>query len=102
MTKFVRVMVFPARVAFSDGTVHTDVKAVVTDDEMYLYGSNMHGVTIIYRGDLIDAERTERAGYNITLEGGITASIMRDGGCGCGSRLRSYNPFPGLPMEGWK
>jgi hypothetical protein len=36
--------------------------------------------------------------YTATTASGIPVYFEKTGGCGCGSRLKSFNPFPSLTM----
>lgn len=109
MPAFIRLDLFPARVELTregleEPVVHQNVRATVTDDEIYLYTDSMQGPLQFYRASLIDISRAEHGYvvYTAHLDDGLTASITRSGGCGCGSRLRAFNAFPSVPHEAWR
>jgi hypothetical protein len=84
--------VFPADVQFSFAThPYPKARAIVTADEVIVLVEDGNPPGVLYQARLVDVSGTRQALTAITEDGTVT--ITRAGGCGCGSRLRSYRPF---------
>jgi len=89
----VRTDVYPANVSFSFGThSYTRSRAIVTADTVIVLVENGSGPGVLYEGRLEDVNLVDRTHLMAVTEDG-EVTISRQGGCGCGSRLRSYRPF---------
>lgn len=104
MPQFIRFNLFPIAVDVTDSEGnpvinHTATRAIVTDDEVYIYADDTHGPSVIFNDRLEDFSGTAQNGWTALTSDGNTVNMTRSGGCGCGSRLKGYNPFPGLPFE---
>jgi hypothetical protein len=88
----VRTDVWPATVSFSFGeNPFTRSRAIVTADSILVLVEAGTGPGVLYESRLEDLTFNGRTATAVTEDGEIT--IARAGGCGCGSRLRSYRPF---------
>lgn len=100
MPEYLRLDLFPAKVyAFneeSSGNLAT-ARVVVTNDEAFVFGDGPTGVEVKWSGRLEDFTGDNKQGYTIVLHDGTTLQVARSGGCGCGTRLRGFQPFPGVP-----
>lgn len=105
MPRFIRFDLFPATVTVrdSEGTVtlsHGKTRTFVTDDSVIVYVDGTTGVPEnIYESRLDDFEGAASKGWVATTSEGDTVEIIRSGSCGCGSRLRGFAPFPGVPYD---
>jgi hypothetical protein len=88
----VRADVYPANVTFTFGVnPYPRSRAIVTADTVLVLVEGGSGAAVLYEGRLENytGDRTQLVAT--TADGEVT--ITRQGGCGCGSRLRSYRPF---------
>lgn len=116
MTRFadsrLRADVFPARVVFhrsgSEPEVYEKVRVVVTVDALFVFKDSAQGPTLSFFERLakydpgVPTHRRTRARPArpalATTNSGIEVTFSRLGSCGCGSRLRSFDPFSQIPM----
>jgi hypothetical protein len=88
----VRTDVYPATVAFSFGTHnYSKARAIVTADSILVLVEAGTAPGVLYEGRLENLTFNGQTAVATTEDGDVT--ISRAGGCGCGSRLRSYRPF---------
>lgn len=105
MAQFLRFSLFPLQVTVTDNAgektfEHYKSRIVVTDDEVYVYTDGQNGqVETAFNDRLLDFTGTAKTGWTATTEDGDTVSFIRSSACSCGSRLKGFNPFPGLPFE---
>jgi len=89
----VRADIYPANVQFSFGVNrHTRTRAIVTADKVLVLVDASSGPAVLYESRLEDVQVVDRRQMVATTADG-EVTISRQGGCGCGSRLRSYRPF---------
>lgn len=103
MPQFIRFNLYPleTHVYDKDGhplQVNQNTRTVVTDDEVYVYVDDHSGPSIWFTDRLEDFSGDATNGWTVETSD-YTVKMKRSGGCGCGSRLKGYNPFPGLPFE---
>lgn len=88
----------------SDGSeLLQSVRVIVTDDTAYIYQDSADGPVLVFRERLAEYTppphpRTQRLSSppreaSLTTDSGKTMSFRKSGGCGCGSRLKTFNPF---------
>ena len=88
----VRTDVYPANVSFSFGTHnYPKARAIVTADSILVLVEGGTSTAVLYEARMEDVTFDGRSATVTTEDGTVT--ISRAGGCGCGSRLRSYRPF---------
>lgn len=91
--KFIRNALFPVTIRSDDNILYSEVKIIIGDVNYYIYQETIDGPTLVEEGAVYDYSRE-----NLTL---VTESetyyISKSGGCGCGSRLKHFNPFFGVP-----
>lgn len=102
--KYVRLDLFPAKVSRIYGIEtqppFTDrARVIITDRDFYVFLDSSSGPACEISGALYDASGDNRAGYVVHLEEGAAYSVIRSSNCGCGSRLRGFVPFPGVPFQ---
>jgi hypothetical protein len=89
----VRTDVYPASVSFSFGdNPYSRARAIVTADQVVVLVEAGTAPGVLYEGRLEDVAVVSRNQIIATTADG-EVTISRQGGCGCGSRLRSYRPF---------
>ena len=105
MPQFLRFSLFPIHAEVVDGSgekhyEHYKTRTIVTDDEVFVYIDGPSGqVEVGFTDRLIDFQGNAREGWTATTEDGYTVSLSRVSSCSCGSRLKGYNPFPGVPIQ---
>lgn len=94
-TMAMRADVYPASVSFSFGQHRfSRARAIVTADRVIVLveaGIGPSGIGVLYNEKLEDVSGDRNHVTATTADGQVT--ITRQGGCGCGSKLRSYRPF---------
>lgn len=91
---------FPANVRLPDGEQRT-VRVVVTADKARVYGLVGSVPTLVAEADVANY-RAAPTGARRSIDpavvetaDGQTWEISRAKGCGCGNKLKSFNPFAG-------
>lgn len=97
MPEFIRLDLFPATVVVGD-TVYSPSRAIVADESVHIYMDSAQGPVEVYTARLDDFSGSRTTGYVVIAADETLVSIGRANGCGCGSRLRGYRPFPGVPL----
>jgi hypothetical protein len=85
---------FPARLTI-DGKTTKAVRVFVADDRVRVYADKRSGVELIHDEEISGFEQSPRPRsqpHMITLESGEQWTCMKGGGCGCGSRLKRFDP----------
>lgn len=96
--EFIRMDLFPAYVE-EDGQFLGEVfRAIVTNNYFYLMHEGLDGPYFKIKEPLVDFEGDSAKGYIVETEE-KTYNIKRSNNCGCGSRLKGYYPFPGIPFQ---
>lgn len=91
--KFIRNAFFPVTIRSDDEILYTEVKIFITDINYYIFKETIDGPTLVEDGAIFDYTKE-----NLTLTTETsTYYISKSGGCGCGSRLKHFNPFFGVP-----
>ena len=104
MPQFIRFNLFPLAVDVTDkdGNLvqhHMTTRGIVTDDEVLIYIDDANGPSVFFTDRLEDFSGTAKTGWVAKTTDEYTVTMERSSGCGCGSRLKGFNPFPGLPFE---
>ena len=93
---------FPAKITLSDATgkVHRTVEAVrlvITEDTIFIAGDSHKGPTLIFREKYstedLQLDKSRDADSRVTTINGKVLVFKKDQNCGCGSKLRSWNPY---------
>lgn len=91
--RFIRNSLFPVTIRSNDEIIYNEVKIIIADTNYYIFEETIDGPTLVEEGAVYDYSRenlvltTESAEYHLS----------KSGGCGCGSRLKHFNPFFGVP-----
>lgn len=102
---YIRLDLVPATVIVTDGDGEeidrTDkARAIVTDSEVLIYQDGDQGRPAVWREwQLDDFSGDNKIGYTAETSDGETLHISRNSWCVCGSRLRGFRPFPGVPYQ---
>lgn len=75
----------------------TDNRVIVTDSHLYVFrdGSEAPDAYIVESIDTFLGSTNN--GYTVVTSEGTVYHVIRAVSCGCGSRLRGFHPFPGIP-----
>lgn len=76
-----------------DEIKYTEAKIIIGDANYYIYQETIDGPTLIEEGPIYDYDRNTLTLITDTT----TYHLIKSGGCGCGSRLKHFNPFFGVP-----
>lgn len=103
MPNFLRFNLHPIEVEIKNGdelkAIHYESRVVVTDEDVFLYVNGNSGPEIGFTDRLEDFSGNAADGWTVQTSTGLTLNMTRSVGCGCGSSLKGYNPFPGIPFE---
>ena len=76
-----------------EGTRQVDrCRVVVVQDRVLIARDSVTGPEIIFREKVEETRRSKKTTYIKTVSGKILM-FTKDTTCGCGSRLRSWNPY---------
>lgn len=93
--KYIRVDLFPAEI--KDGPeIRGDKRVIVTDTHFIVLEDSPAGPTVAFQSGLLDFDGSNKVGWTASTEDG-EYTFKRATGCGCGSRLRGANAYPGVP-----
>ena len=88
---------FPAIAYSPTGGKYEPARTVVVNDRVQIWfipsGSTAEP-EIVYEGDALSFEGNIIAGFDILTPDGPVRSV-RAGGCGCGNKLKSFDPYGG-------
>lgn len=101
--EFIRLDLFPATV---EKIIHEDTveilsdqaRVIITNDTFYAFIDGEFGTEILIEEYLIDFTGSNISGYIVITEE-TAYKITRTKHCGCGSRLRGFFPYPGVPFQ---
>lgn len=100
----IRADLFPARVTSPDGSViftHDNARVIITEDSLFIFVDSPGGPALAVNARLDEITGDRKTGYTARYAspGGNPAVLQfsPSGGCGCGSRLRSFTPW--TPMR---
>lgn len=80
----------------SGDVLFAEVKVIITESKMFVYEQDR---SLVFEANVTDYAGNVVTGYNIKTDKGIF-HMFKSGGCGCGSTLKSYNPFGfGIPYD---
>lgn len=95
--KFIRLDVYPARIVHNKKVIHPNTRIIVGDTDYYIFKETTRGPALEISGPIYDLERDFAAQHKLFLDEDTIYYISRLGGCGCGSTLKNYTPFFGVP-----
>lgn len=86
---------FPAIAYTPDGGKYEPSRVVVVDGKVQVWFIRNNGEPeVVYESSELSMSGNRLAGFDIQTPDGIVKAI-RAGGCGCGSKLKSFDPYDG-------
>jgi hypothetical protein len=78
-------------------------RVVLTEDTVTVAQDSPQGAMIVFqekysKDELLGPEGSKKT-YKLTTESGKMLAFQKDTNCGCGSRLRSWNPYKTLTSQ---
>lgn len=100
---FIRLDLFPAQVfeisnPHDAGFLGDQLRAIITNDSIYLFAEGTTGPKLTYENYISEFSGSNKTGYTVTTPDDKIFEIQRAKHCGCGSALRAFFPFPGVPF----
>lgn len=74
-----------------------DKRVIITDAHLYVFTDGVENVNVLVQKPITSVTGSTLSGYEVETEDGMRYHVIRVASCGCGSRLRGFHPFPGLP-----
>lgn len=99
----IRFKVLPAQFKITDpdgAVVNENARSViyVTNKGIHIYIDTFDGPQEEFQAPLLDFVGDAKVGWEATTDDGAVVSFSRTvGDCMCGSRLRGFDPFRGVP-----
>lgn len=82
--------------AAPEGTRRLDrCRTIIVNEKLFIVVDTPTGPELIFREGVVDFYQSEGVAHVVTETGKILA-IKKDPNCGCGSRLRSWDPFKNI------
>lgn len=98
--KFIRLDLFPAKIVNKQSMdiLGEEFRVIITNDHMYFFIDG--GDHPIIHSDYIlsEFEKIPKVGYSVETDS-QSFEITRASNCGCGSGLRGFYPFLGVPYK---
>lgn len=81
-----------------DGSRMVDaVRVVISDDTVMIAADSSNGPMLIFRekysSENLQLDKARKGITRLTTDSGKMLVLQRDENCGCGSRLRGWNPY---------
>lgn len=67
-------------------------RVVIVRDQVMVALDSPEGPQLVFREKLVEAQHVEKISY-VRTESGKILAFTKDENCGCGSRLRGWNPY---------
>lgn len=102
--EFIRLDLFPASIAKNIENeavqiTNQDARVIVTNNMLYIFLEDQPGKPQIFFEDYLEEfSGNNREGFIVTTANSSEFLITRANSCGCGSTLRGYFPYPGVPF----
>lgn len=96
---FLRLDLFPADITLPDNQILSQHRIIVTDTEALIYRSKED---IVFRAPITHFEGSVLSGYSLGTDTQGEITFKRSKGCGCGSPLKGFYPFSGVPYTSTK
>lgn len=85
--------------AAPDGTRRLDrCRAIMVGEKLFIAVDSPEGPELIFREKVADFERTKDM-VSVLTETGKILAIKKDQNCGCGSKLRGWDPFKSIAFS---
>lgn len=102
--QFIRLDLFPAFLQGDNlpdalpGGVLDEKRVIITDTYVLVFSDGPQGPQLLHTWPLLDFSGRNTTGWEVTTEQ-YTFRVNRSTGCGCGSRLRGFFPYQGVPYQ---
>lgn len=96
--EFIRLDLFPANIEKDVTQIGYESRVIITDDMFYIFKDGESGPVVYLAESLVEFEGNNLQGYVVTTDNGQYL-VVRAPSCGCGSRLRGFFPFAGVPRR---
>lgn len=93
--EYIQLDLFPAEVSPLERT-NPEIRAIVSDTHFYVFEDTLEGPQATEKYELVSFDGKPSTGYTVETTEGVF-HIIRQQNCGCGSRLRGFHPFAGVP-----
>ena len=95
-TVAIAIDVYPSKVTLPDGAEMTRVRTIVADGKLRMYVAQNGDPFLYLERDVqeIVGKSPIRGITLVTADGDV--NVKKFGGCGCGDKLKTWNPFPGM------
>jgi hypothetical protein len=67
-------------------------RAVIIDDVLIIAQDSPEGPKVVFQEEVAEVSQEKKTSHVLTVSGKIIA-VTKDDNCGCGSRLRGWNPY---------
>lgn len=67
-------------------------RCIITDEVVVIAQDSPNGAQIVFQEAYVDY-RVEESTHRVVTKSGKMLAFTKDTNCGCGSRLRSWNPY---------
>ena len=67
-------------------------RAVIIDDVLIIAQDSPEGPKVVFQEKVAEVSQEKKTSHVLTVSGKIIA-VTKDDNCGCGSRLRGWNPY---------
>lgn len=94
--EYIQLDLFPAAVTEAGKDLGYEIRVIVTDNYLYVFRDEVEGPEAFIALPLDSFDGSNKIGYTVTSDDRVF-SIARAKNCGCGSRLRGFRPFGGVP-----
>lgn len=91
--------IFPARVTYEDGSRVDKTRVIISEDALYVFRDDPNGPGVVADPAVMLLSFTggPLRGIELQTKAGLI-QVVRSSGCGCGSRVKYYQPFPDRQM----
>lgn len=98
--EFIRLDLFPTKIVdtFSGKNLGEEFRVIITNDHVYFFIDGGVSPKIFFDAPLVDFSKEVKIGYIVETEDNIY-EISRASNCGCGTSLRGFYPFLGVPYR---
>lgn len=93
--EYINLDLFPAKIFRDSDLLYKDCRVIATDSHYYVFHEGSSGPETTSQGPLTAFSGGNVSGWLLSTPEGIL-TVLKDANCGCGSRLRSFYPFPGV------
>lgn len=84
------------------GVTYDSSRTIVTADRVYVFRDDGRGAgpALFFEGRIESFDGRNTTGYTLVTADGTYVYFKRSTGCACGSRIKSFRPFPQGMVQG--